>query len=107
MTSLQQDILLDDTAFASASADMKDLAARTEQLKEKMEKMYDDLSSALQTPAGEALELTAKNILIQPIDNLKLVVDHISATLEEIKGSGYYKDVFIKYEDLNKNITVK
>ena len=44
--------------------------------------------------------------MIKPIDDLKLIVDHISETLELIKGVGYYRDVFDKYEELNQNIKV-
>lgn len=104
MKRLKKDIVLNDTAFATASSDMQALRERTEQLKEKMEQMYEDLKNALDTPTGAALDLTAKNVLIQPIKDLLLVVGHISSTLTEIIGTGYYKDVFVKFEDLNKSI---
>jgi len=106
MASLSQDILLDDTALSNASTEMKALAERTQLLKDTLSQLYDDLESALQTPAGEALELTAKDVLIKPIDDLKLIIDHISETLETIKGGGYYKDVFDKFTELNQNIKV-
>ncbi len=106
MISLEQDIFLDDTALTTAFDSMKDLSVRTQALKEKMEQMYEDLVTALQTPCGEAFKTTAKEVLIKPIDDLKLIVDHISETLELIKGVGYYRDVFDKYEELNQNIKV-
>lgn len=101
---LSQDIVLDDSAFSTASQDMKDLAERTERLKSKLTQMYNDLTKALDTPAGRQLELTAKDVLIKPIKDLLLVIRHTSDTLTEIIGTGYYKSVFIKYEELNQSI---
>ncbi len=102
--SLSHDILLDDAAFELASSEMKTLKTRAETLKTKLEKMYSDLSAAMDTPAGKAVEITAKDVLIKPIEDLLLVIDHISSTLTEIIGTGNYKDVFIKFEELNNNI---
>ena len=101
---LSQDIVLDDSAFSTDSQDMKDLAERTERLKSKLTQMYNDLTKALDTPAGRQLELTAKDVLIKPIEDLLLVIRHTSDTLTEIIGTGYYKSVFIKYEELNQSI---
>lgn len=101
---LSQDIILDDSAFHTASQDMKDLAARTENLKSRLKQMYYDLTTALDTPAGRQLELTAEDVLIQPIEDLLLVIRHTSDTLTEIIGTGYYKNIFIKYEELNQSI---
>jgi len=101
---LSNDILLDDTAFNTASAEMSALKTRTETLKTKMEEMYRELSTALDTPAGEAVELTAGKVLIKPVEDLLLVIQHISATLTEIIGTGRYKDVFIKFAELNQSV---
>ena len=96
--------MLDDTAFATASDEMKALKTRTETLKTKLEQMYKDLTTAMDTPAGKAVETTAESVLIKPIDDILLVIDHISSTLTEIIGAGYYKDVFVKFEELNASI---
>ena len=101
---LSQDIVLDDSAFSTASQDMKDLADRTEKLKTRLKQMYKDLTAALDTPAGRQLALTAEDVLIKPIEDLLLVVRHTSETLTEIIGTGHYKSVFIKYEELNQSI---
>lgn len=102
--SLSHDIVLDSEAFHTASADMKELKIRTENLREKLDTLYQELATALNTPAGKELDLTAEKVLLQPIDDMLLVIDHISATLEEIIGTGYYKDIFIKFEELNESI---
>lgn len=104
MRLLHKDIVLNDTAFDTASKDMKQLKTDTENLKAKMEQMYEDLKNAMDTPSGEAVELVSKDVLLDPIDNLLLVVDHISSTLEKIIGTGYYKDVFVKFNELNSSV---
>ena len=100
---LSHDILLDDTAFNTASSDMSALKTRTEALRTKLNAMYRDLTTALDTPAGKQVEITAGKVLIKPIDDLLLVIQHISATLTQIIGTGHYKDVFIKFEELNQS----
>jgi hypothetical protein len=102
--SLPHDVLLDDTAFNTASSDMKALKTRTETLKTKLEGMYKELATALNTPAGKQVETTAKKVLIKPIDDLLLVIQHVSDTLTEIIGTGHYKDVFIEFTDLNQGL---
>lgn len=104
MKRLQEDIVLDQDAFSTASESMQALKTRTEDLKTQMEQMYEDLKKALDTPSGEAVELVSKNVLLKPIEDMLLVIGHVSSTLSDINGSGYYKDVFIKYENLNSKI---
>lgn len=102
---LSQDILLDDAAFSAASSEMATLKTRAEALKTKLEEMYKELATALDTPAGKQVEITAGKVLIKPIEDLLLVIQHISDTLTEIIGTGHYKDVFIKFEQLNQSVT--
>ena len=42
--------------------------------------------------------------MIKPIDDMLLVIDHVSSTLTEIIGTGHYRDVFVKFEELNNSI---
>ena len=102
---LPHDILLDDAAFNAASAEMATLRARAEAQKTKLEEMYTELTTALDTPAGKQIETTAGEVLIKPIDDLLLIIEHISDTLTEIIGTGHYKGVFIKFEQINQNIS--
>jgi hypothetical protein len=83
---------------------MKALKARTEALKTKLEGMYKELTTALNTPAGKQVETTAKKVLIKPIDDLLLVIQHVSDTLAEIIGTGHYKGVFIEFTELNQSM---
>jgi molecular chaperone GrpE (heat shock protein) len=101
---LDQDIKLDSEAFNTAAADMAALKTRAETLKEKLQKMYTDITTALDTPAGHEIEITAEDVLIQPIDDLILVIDQMSRTLDEIISTQYYQSVFDKYDELVESI---
>ena len=102
--SLDQDIKLDSEAFNTAAADMAALKTSAENLKDKLEKMYEDITTALDTPAGHAIEITAKDVLLQPIEDLILVIDQMSKTLDDIISTPYYQSVFDKYDELVESI---
>lgn len=101
MAQLEEDLVVDEEKFATAAADMTDLKTRTNELKVALEKMYDDLANAMNTPSGKELQLEAKDVLLKPVENMSLVVGHISDTLNLIIGSGYYKDIFTGFEELS------
>lgn len=101
---LSQDIVLNSEAFNTASKDMEELKERTEKLKKKLQTMYKELATAMDTPAGKEVELTAEKVLIKPIDDMLLVIGHVSQTLTYIIGTHYYKDIFIKFDELNASI---
>ena len=92
---LSRDILLNDTALKTASDDMKDLKKRAEDLKKDLKAMYQNLTTALDTPAGNALQLAAEDVLIEPIDKMitgsSFVSLHIlpNTVFGKTKGGGY------------------
>ena len=88
MAKMTKDLMLNDNKFSTAVSDMKALK---------------NLVSALDTEAGEALEIEAKKTLLKPVENMALVIGHISDSLNLINGGGYYKDVFEGFDNL-KNI---
>lgn len=98
---LENDLVINEEQFAAAAADMKDLKKRTNELKDKLSKMYDELAGAMDTPAGHEVKLEAKSSLLKPVEDMALVVGHISDTLDTIIGNGYYKDVFTGFEELS------
>lgn len=101
MAILFHDIVLDDNAFATASQDMATLKQDAVNLKEKLKTMYSNLTTAVDTSAGDEVKVTAEDVLLQPIEDMSIVIQHISDTLNTIIGSGYYKDIFVQYENLN------
>ena len=94
--SLDQDIKLNSDAFSDAAEGMAGLKTRAEALKEKLQQMYSDITTALDTPA--------EDVLIQPIDDLILVIDQMSRTLDDIISTPYYQRVFDKYDELVESI---
>ena len=101
---LSHDIVLDESAFTTAATEMMNLVERTTALRDDLEALYESVKTALDTPAGKAIKFTATNVLLQPINDLLAVVEHTSSTLNQIIGTGYYKDVFVKFEELNNSI---
>lgn len=109
-------VYLNDQAFKTAANDMRNLKLRNESLRVKLQGMYKDLTTALDTPAGHALELTGQDVLLEPIDNMSKVIGLASNILNTIIGSGgeargiFYDKLFTEYEELDsilKNKTTK
>ena len=98
MAQLSKDLQLDETKFNNASRDMKALKKRTNELKTKLEGMYESLASAMDTPAGKEGQLEAKKTLLKPVENMALV-----DTIDLVIGNNYYKDVFDGFDEL-KNL---
>ncbi len=103
---LKQDIELNSEAFKTASAEMSALKTRAENLKAKLEQMYKDLTTALDTPAGKAIQIEAKEVLIEPIDDLIAIIGQMSKTLSDIIARPYYQNVFDNYEKLVQNLNL-
>lgn len=61
---LWDDLVVDEEKFNEAAQQMEDLKKRTNALKEKLSGMYDELASAMDTPAGKEIQLEAKNVLL-------------------------------------------
>lgn len=96
------DIVLDDAAFDKAITDFADLAVQLQNLRGDIESLLEVLKSGFDTPAGRKFINSCENNLLQPLDRQKLVIDHISSTLTEVKGS--YSTVFTEYGNLNAAI---
>ena len=96
------DIILDDAAFDKAIADFANLAVQLQSLRDDVESLLGELKIGFDTPAGRKFIKSCENNLLLPLDRQKLVIDHISSTLSEVKGS--YSTVFTEYENLNTAI---
>lgn len=105
-------IYLDDQALKTAAKDMLELKQRNQRLREKLEAMYRDLTTALDTPAGHAVEWTGRDVLLEPIDDMGRVLEHMSDTLNIIVGQAsrqgdepsgtYYDKLFDEYNELDR-----
>ena len=103
MAKMEKDLQLNDENFMKASTDMNNLKTRTQTFKKDLENLYNALQQSLNCLTGKEVELQAKNVLLKPVDNMELVVGHISSTLQLVIGGNYYKDVFDGFDEL-KNI---
>lgn len=101
---LFSDINLEDNAFNTASQEMSALLVRAQNLKTELQSIYQDVVSALDTPTGMQLQLLTDKVLIQPIDDLILVIQQMSSTLNIIIEKPYYKTVFDNHSELIEKI---
>ncbi len=105
-------IKVNEEALKTAASDMYALRERNEKLRQKLEKMYENLTTALDTEAGHAMEWTGKEMLLQPIENMNKVLEHVSDTLNVIIGEDgreqaepkgvYYDKLFEEYNELDR-----
>jgi len=96
------DIILDEEAFKKASDDFSALSIRLQKLDEEIEDMLLDLQKGFDTPAGRKFVNACRNNLRQPMNDQKVVLEHISQTLLEVREM--YAKVFSEYESLNAAI---
>lgn len=110
-------IHIDDQALKTAASDMLELRTRNKILKDKIAQMYQDLTSALDTPAGHAVKWTGKDVLLKPLEDMEKVLEHVSDTLNIIIGQDtgqggeprgtYYDKLFDEYEELDRILKTK
>ncbi|MEE0266064.1 MAG: hypothetical protein UD936_10610 [Acutalibacteraceae bacterium] len=106
-------IYLDEQAFITAAEDMERLRERNKRLRDKLETMYKNLTTALDTPAGHAIEYTGRDVLLEPIEDMNKVIEHMSKTLNTIIGyygertGKYYDKLFTDYDELVRIIKNK
>ena len=101
---------VNEQALKDAAKAMRDLQDRNLALKQKLENMYKDLTSALDSPTGHAIEWTGKDVLVEPIDNMSTVLNFVASTLDKLvgkQGGTSYGKLFVKYDELDTTIKNK
>lgn len=99
---LSKDIVLDEAAFDKAINDFAELAGKLQSLRTDVEDLLGVLKGGFDTPAGRKFISSCESNLLEPLDRQKLVIEHISSTLTDVKGS--YSTVFAEYANLNAAI---
>lgn len=105
-------IKIDEDALKSAASRMAQLKVRCNNLQQKLTTMYNDVTKALDTPAGKAMSWEGGKEIITPIDSMSKVIGRVSDILNILVGldgetvSGpknvYYDKIFKEYEDLDR-----
>jgi uncharacterized protein YukE len=98
LDALTKSIVLDEEAFTKASNDFDDLSQKINSLRKDIESMLDDLQRGFDSPAGRKFMDSCRNNLIKPMEEQKIVVDHISETLR--KCTDAYRSVFDEYREV-------
>lgn len=99
---INREILLDDDALRTASASIQTLCDNLETLRTEIEGGLKNLKNGFDTPAGRKYIASCEHSLIQPLKDLKVVLDHVSANLNTAAQT--YQPVFQEYQQLNNSI---
>lgn len=97
-----EDMVLDEEAFSTAASDFSELSKKLQRLRGEIEDMLNTLRTGFDTPAGRMFTEACEKNLFGPLDDQKIVLDHISLTLLSSKQA--YESVFREYEALQKTI---
>lgn len=97
-----RDIVLDEAAFDAAIEEFAQLSVDLQKLRTTIEDMMHGLEVGFNTPAGAKFVNACEKSLYKPLDDQKLVLDHISKTLSESRQA--YQSVFREYESLQTAI---
>ena len=102
-TLFAEDIVLDEAAFNTAVNEFEDLSRRLQALRNEVEDMVNKLKEGFNTPAGAIFIQSCESNLFSPLDDQKLVLDHISSTLSECRAK--YQTVFDEYSNVQAAIS--
>ncbi|MBE6717551.1 MAG: hypothetical protein E7573_11610 [Ruminococcaceae bacterium] len=97
-----KDIILDEEAFDKAVSDFDGLSQKLQNLRNEIEEMMAGLKEGFDTPAGRKFIKACETNLYKPMDDQKLVLDHIASSLKQSKQK--YESVFDSYEKLTNTI---
>lgn len=106
-------IQISEEALEQAATDMAALYKRNQEFYSKMERMFDGISNALDTPVGAEVKITGRDVLLDPIRDMNLILEHMTYTLNTIIGKDgqpkgiYYDKLFQEYEELSRIIKSK
>lgn len=101
-TIFSNDIIIDEEAFNTAISEFSELSEKLQRLRNDIEDMLNNLKVGFDTPAGAKFLSACEANLFRPLDAQKLVLEHISLTLQESKQA--YESVFREYENLQSTI---
>ena len=106
-------IKINEDKMRNTAEKMADLRKRNKELRENLETLFDNISTALQCETGKEIEFIGKEDLLNPLDNMEKVLEHMSDTLNILIGEGnhseypantYYDRVFAEYNNLIQSI---
>ena len=101
-TVFREDIVLDEEAFDKAVSEFSELSQKLSDLRKQIEEMMNALKTGFDTPAGHKFIRSCEANLYKPMDDQKLVLEHISESLKKSRDA--YQSVFQQYTKLQKEI---
>lgn len=97
-----RDVIIDDDAFKNAVNEFSQLSGKLENLTNLINNILDELEDGFNTPAGRKFISKYKEVLLKPLKDQRLIIDHVSDNLKSAEQS--YSSVFEEYKKLNQTI---
>ena len=108
---MEPSLLIDEQSLTDAANDMKALHTRCEELLKDTGDLFDGIKDALKTPAGDAIGITGKDVLLDPIKDMNLVIDKtekmLNALIASNQSSATYNTLFREYKAMIESIKQK
>lgn len=98
----QNDIIIDEESFDMAIKDFLELSDNLKELQTSIENMLKALKEGFDTPAGRKFISAYEKVLLEPLKDQRIVINHVSENLNFAKNS--YSSVFTDYSELNQAI---
>lgn len=100
--SFTKDILLDQDQFQSAANRFEQLSEDMTSLRQDIDKLLEELEKGFDTPAGRKFISSCKTSLLQPMDDMTAVIQHVSDNLSQARLK--YESVFTEFQFVNNAI---
>jgi hypothetical protein len=98
-----KNIIINEEAFVKASADIEALSGDLTKLSNKIKNLLSTLDKGFETPCGAKFHNSCEANLLRPLNDQRLVLNHISQVLRTSKSK--YQSVFDEYRKLNSSIS--
>lgn len=105
MLGLNPDVILDEEAFAKASADFEQLLQDMNSLRSDIDTMLSELQTGFNTTAGRKFISSCKDNLITPMEQQAATLEFAANALKRAKQE--YEPIFADYKALNSAIEQK
>jgi uncharacterized protein YukE len=102
MSDWRNRILLDQEEFQRAANGFAELSSDLDNIRARIDSMLTRLMQGFDTEAGYKFKKSAENLLLEPMDQQRAVLDHVSEMLGTAREK--YESVFNAYQELNDSI---
>lgn len=98
MFQFETSMVIEEEAFNTAANEFDELSGKIDSLIKDINEMLNDLKTGFDTPAGHKFINSCESTLLEPLDQQKIVITHISENLKTARTM--YQSVFDEYREV-------